>query len=244
MQQVESDVPPEMLPALRHGLAPPIARIRRRTRQQIAAAICVIAMLQAASAVGARNERLGDSIQIALPVLGTACAVLRGDFGDYAARFAGNMAVVHGLKNGLGAAEINLRPGGSTRGFPSGHTAAAVHGASYLVRECGAFVPYAGPLLALGAGSSLPGAGCSAAIACSVRVSPELGMTRLRPAAGIRIGASPAITGRWQGFAAHEGTRARRDVQLRGPRTGHCPDDTELTRRRHEGVARGTQEKR
>ncbi|MCB1351409.1 MAG: phosphatase PAP2 family protein [Rhodobacteraceae bacterium] len=152
MQQVESDVPLEMLPALRHGLVPPITWIRRRTRQQIAAAICVIAMLQAASAVGARNERLGDSIQIALPVLGTACAVLRGDLGDYAARFAGNMAVVHGLKNGLGAAEINLRPGGSTRGFPSGHTAAAVHGASYLVRECGAFVPYAGPLLALGAG--------------------------------------------------------------------------------------------
>lgn len=119
---------------------------------QIALALCLVAMVHLAAFASWSNERIGDRIQVALPVLALACGVMRGDAADFTLRFAGNMAVVHGLKNSLGRAEVNLRPSGSTRGFPSGHTAAAVQGASYLVRQCGSLVPYAGPLVALAAG--------------------------------------------------------------------------------------------
>lgn len=123
-----------------------------RSRRQVATALCILAALHVTMAIGDDSEDFGDHVQNALPVLGAACATVRGDFGEYFGRFAGNMAVVHGLKNGLGAAEINQRPSGSGRGFPSGHTAASIYGASYLVRQCGAVLPYAGPVVALSAG--------------------------------------------------------------------------------------------
>lgn len=141
-----------MQSSLRLGFQRLCGWLGRRTRRQVALALCLVAVAHFATFASWKTERVGDRIQVALPVLALACGVMRGDASDFALRFAGNMTVVHGLKNSLGRAEVNFRPSGSTRGFPSGHTAAAVQGASYLVRQCGSLVPYAGPLLALGAG--------------------------------------------------------------------------------------------
>ncbi|MHA3914076.1 phosphatase PAP2 family protein [Halovulum sp. GXIMD14793] len=82
------------------------------------------------------SEIVGDYLQIALPVAGLVCSFGKEAVTDYFARFWAHWAVVHGFKNGLGEAEPNLRPHGGDRGFPSGHTAAAFYGASYLAREC------------------------------------------------------------------------------------------------------------
>ena len=98
------------------------------------------------------SRAIGDRIQIALPVIGAACAASRGDLGDFAGRLAGSLAVVHGSKGMLGDSALNRRPNGHGGGFPSGHTAAAAYGASYLLRSCGAAVPYVGPVLVLAAG--------------------------------------------------------------------------------------------
>ena len=81
-------------------------------------------------------ERYGDNLQIALPLAGLGCAVLTGGAGEYFLRFTGAWIVLHSSKRGLGEPEFNLRPGGGGHGFPSGHTTAAVFGASALVNEC------------------------------------------------------------------------------------------------------------
>ena len=107
----------------------------RKLRQAVQTQICVI--LAAAVLIGAMEvEKLGDRLQIALPVAGLACAFANGEAVSYTLRFIGTNAVVHTFKRGLGDTDINLRPSGGLQGFPSGHTAAAVFGASYLVHEC------------------------------------------------------------------------------------------------------------
>lgn len=83
-----------------------------------------------------RAERLGDRYQFALPLLGFGCAIANGAVVDYALRFVVLEGLIHGPKNALKDRPINMRPNGSNRGFPSGHTAAAVFGASYLVHSC------------------------------------------------------------------------------------------------------------
>jgi membrane-associated phospholipid phosphatase len=110
------------------------------------------AAVHVAVALPRSNVDRGDHVQNAIPALGAVCAVAGGGLAEYAWRFGGSMLVVHGLKNGLGPLEINRRPRGGDRGFPSGHTAAAAYGASYLVRECAGAVPYVGPLAVLAAG--------------------------------------------------------------------------------------------
>jgi membrane-associated phospholipid phosphatase len=96
----------------------------------------VAALLGVAAASGPRTEQYGDGLQVALPVAALGCDLLGGGAGALLARFAGTMAVVHGSKNGLGDAEVNLRPSGGHRGLPSGHTASAAFGASALVSRC------------------------------------------------------------------------------------------------------------
>lgn len=81
-------------------------------------------------------ERYGDTLQIALPAAAFGCAVAGGGGLDYVQRYGGMWLTLHGLKNGLGEAEINQRPSGGHRGFPSGHTASAVFGASSLANAC------------------------------------------------------------------------------------------------------------
>ncbi len=81
-------------------------------------------------------EKTGDVLQIALPFAAAVCAVRLNDFGPYAKRFAGQLVVTQGLKYALGNSKLNQRPDGSSHGFPSGHTAAAFYGASYLSHNC------------------------------------------------------------------------------------------------------------
>lgn len=104
----------------------------RRRRVRIVLIVLLLTVLLTAPVA----ERYGDKLQIALPLLGLGCTVLTGGTGEYLLRFVAMEAVVHGSKNTLGRTEINLRPNGGGQGFPSGHTAAAVFGASYLVHDC------------------------------------------------------------------------------------------------------------
>lgn len=97
-------------------------------------------------------ERLGDAYQIALPVIGLGCSLVNGQAADYAIRYVVQWSVVQGSKNLLGEAEINRRPNGNWRGMPSGHTATAVFGASYLVNECIKANPWVKGVVLLSAG--------------------------------------------------------------------------------------------
>jgi lipid A oxidase len=81
-------------------------------------------------------RRYGDRIQVALPLLAWGCAALDKSGSEFAARFFGMLFVAHGSKFALGDAEINQRPSGGDKGFPSAHTASAAIGASSLVTDC------------------------------------------------------------------------------------------------------------
>ena len=107
----------------------------RKLKRGVQAQICVILAVTVLAGSG-DVEKVGDRLQVALPVAGLVCAIANGDAASYMLRFIGTNAAVHGLKRGLGDADINRRPSGSLQGFPSGHTAAAAFGASYLVHQC------------------------------------------------------------------------------------------------------------
>jgi membrane-associated phospholipid phosphatase len=97
--------------------------------------IIVIAISCSASAqANAQStfEKMGDVMQVALPLAAAYCATRQNDLRPYAKRFAGQFVVTQGLKYGLGNSQLNQRPDGGSHGFPSGHTAAAFYGASYL----------------------------------------------------------------------------------------------------------------
>ncbi len=97
----------------------------------------VMALLALAVALSAPDaERIGDRLQIALPVAALGCAVATGGVGDYLLRLAVLEVGIHGTKAALGELELNRRPNGGGRGFPSGHTAAASFGAVRLVQHC------------------------------------------------------------------------------------------------------------
>lgn len=81
-------------------------------------------------------EKYGTSYQIALPLIALACSITNGQSVDFLFRYTAQLGVVHGSKNILGDAGINQRPSGGGKGMPSGHTATAVLGASYLVNSC------------------------------------------------------------------------------------------------------------
>lgn len=96
---------------------------------------CVFAMGTPANA-GDAIETSGDVLQVILPLAAAYCAHKNDELAAYSGRFVGQLAVTHGIKYGLGARQINQRPNGTSRGFPSSHTAAAFYGASYLSRRC------------------------------------------------------------------------------------------------------------
>ena len=113
----------------------------------------VVGVLALAVAVSAPNpERIGDRLQIALPLLGLGCAVLAGGAGEYLLRYGLGTALVQASKSGLGQRPVNARPRGGYRGFPSGHSAAAAFGASALVRECVTGSPLVQGLVIVAAG--------------------------------------------------------------------------------------------
>ncbi len=104
-----------------------------------ALALCVATTGNAQSKV----ETAGDVLQVALPLAAAVCAIRKKDFMPYAGRFVAQGLFVEGSKAALGHAKINKRPDGAYglttptyKGFPSGHTAAAFYGASYLSHNC------------------------------------------------------------------------------------------------------------
>jgi len=109
--------------------------IFKRFVQRFAAAVVACSLITPAQA-GDSFTKTGDVLQIALPAVALVCAAQKHDFGPAALRLVGQEIAVQASKHALGNATINQRPNGRTHGFPSGHTAAAFYGASYLSRQC------------------------------------------------------------------------------------------------------------
>jgi membrane-associated phospholipid phosphatase len=105
-------------------------------RRFLALVLLCLAALPLHAGAKSDLERFGDIGQIVLPVIAGICAVRQQRFGDFAAGFGTTQVVVHGLKRTLGDARLNHRPNGTLQGFPSGHTAAAVFGATSIARHC------------------------------------------------------------------------------------------------------------
>ncbi|WP_428926455.1 phosphatase PAP2 family protein [Marinibacterium sp. SX1] len=81
-------------------------------------------------------ERTGDRLQVVLPVLGLACAAASGRGMTYIGRYILLEAAIKTPKFALGDLAVNRRPNGGSKGFPSGHTAAATFGAVGLTQTC------------------------------------------------------------------------------------------------------------
>jgi membrane-associated phospholipid phosphatase len=132
------------MPSLRRCLAPHISRLR---------GLIVIAMIGLVVLTTApKVEKYGDNLQIALPLLAWGCEIANGAGLEYLGRYAVLFSGIHSIKNLLGDAEINQRPRGGGRGFPSGHTATAVFGASSLVSSCLVSNPVARMVVIVAAG--------------------------------------------------------------------------------------------
>lgn len=98
-------------------------------------------ILAVALLTGFQPERLGDRYQVALPLMGLACATVSGSAPEYLLRYAVLWTGIRAGKNGLGRHPVNIRPRGGDGGMPSGHTASASFGASALVHGCFAASP-------------------------------------------------------------------------------------------------------
>jgi membrane-associated phospholipid phosphatase len=96
----------------------------------------LIFVLVVALFTGKDTEKLGDSFQIALPVLALGCALADGSAVRLVGRYILLETLIKGPKNALGMHPINVRPNGGDKGFPSGHTAVAVFGSTALVQSC------------------------------------------------------------------------------------------------------------
>lgn len=81
-------------------------------------------------------ERTGDRLQIALPLVGLACAAANGRALIYVGRYIVLETAIKTPKFALGDLAVNRRPNGNSQGFPSGHTAAATFGAVGLSQTC------------------------------------------------------------------------------------------------------------
>ncbi|MDK3017090.1 phosphatase PAP2 family protein [Pseudodonghicola flavimaris] len=111
---------------------PWLRRVMRRFGVYIMMAIVMVAF----GLSDRKLEHIGDNVQIAVPLAGLACAAATGDGVRYFGRFLLLSSTYNTSKRLLGEAPINIRPNGGTAGFPSGHTAATVFGASWLVNSC------------------------------------------------------------------------------------------------------------
>ncbi len=99
----------------------------------------VFSALAASPAAGAESgtQRAGDILQIAVPAAGFATAVYLRD-GKGAEQFFESLAVELGAVYAIKYAVDKPRPrGNGDRAFPSGHTAAAFQGASFIERRYG-----------------------------------------------------------------------------------------------------------
>ncbi|MEI4484865.1 phosphatase PAP2 family protein [Frigidibacter sp. MR17.14] len=83
-----------------------------------------------------RASKVGDRLQIALPLLALACQPSPFAAQEFVLRYGAMFTAAHGTKRALDGTEINRRPDGGASGFPSAHTSTAVLGASALLRDC------------------------------------------------------------------------------------------------------------
>lgn len=126
-----------------------------RWRQGIVAGLLGLTVLGVVLSPSTRKsvpERIGDQVQVALPMIGWGCSAVNGKATEYAVRFVASWLATHGTKHALGQASINIRPNGGDQGFPSGHTSASVYGASSLVHECVTGSPWVQGVVILSAG--------------------------------------------------------------------------------------------
>lgn len=105
-------------------------------RLRLRSGLILLALLAAFALSRKDTESLGTTYQIALPLIALGCSLANGDAPELVLRYGVQLAAVHIPKNLLGDMAINQRPRGGNQGFPSGHTATAALGASYLVHEC------------------------------------------------------------------------------------------------------------
>ncbi len=100
---------------------------------------CLVAVLVAVVALSPQDPHgkgLGSNLQVALPLLAWGCEAMNGSGPEYLLRYGVMFVTLHASKQGLGDLPINERPIGGYEGFPSGHTATAVFGASSLAQTC------------------------------------------------------------------------------------------------------------
>ena len=124
-----------------------IRRLRRIGLRGMLVFVIVVVLV-----TGRDPEKLGDSFQIALPVLALGCALADGSAVRLVGRFVLLEVFVRTPKLTLGRHPINLRPNGGDQGFPSGHTAEAVFGTTALVQSCLKNAPSAQALAILAGG--------------------------------------------------------------------------------------------
>lgn len=97
------------------------------------------------------NRRLGDALQVVLPLAALACAAAQGKAPAILGRYVVLEVGIKGPKYLLGDHPMNKRPDGGGRGFPSGHTAAATFGAAHLLHHCAGLHPATKGIVLLGA---------------------------------------------------------------------------------------------
>lgn len=123
--------PSDMLVTLRKGWRRFCGVLSKSAATTLMAALLVIVMLSGRSA-----ERVGDAVQVLLPVTGLFCAAAQGQGVSYFGRYLLLETGIKLPKFMLGDLPINQRPNGGTAGFPSGHTAAATFGAAGMMQTC------------------------------------------------------------------------------------------------------------
>ena len=104
------------------------------------ALLSFVALVGLPAAAFAQNKQAvaneGTALEVLLPVAGAYCAYRNEDFVSYATRFAGQEITIEAAKRAAGNSNWNQRPDGNSNGIMSGHTGAAVFGASYLNHRC------------------------------------------------------------------------------------------------------------
>ena len=106
---------------------------RRGAARRATAFLVVCVAFAAPRAVAAKDalELYGDVAQVAIPALAAGVSIAKCD-GEGVAMLAVGTGVTLGTVYGLKYAVDKERPDGGARSFPSGHTASAFAGASYL----------------------------------------------------------------------------------------------------------------
>lgn len=116
------------------------ARLMRRLVRGTDAIVLVLLALTVAVTLP-DNRRLGDALQVVLPLVALGCAATRGEAVGVLGRFVVLQVGIKGPKYLLVESPISRRPDGGGKGFPSGHTAAATFGALQTIKQCAALHP-------------------------------------------------------------------------------------------------------